>query len=365
MRDLLRSCFKLAGDEAVDAIRQSVRQQLEALDADAGDALPMLLEILGVADERAPEGAPQSLGTGLATFLRRFLRLRSVREPVLLVLDDAHWIDRASDELVRAIAGAVRDTRTLFLANFRPDYRPSWIGGSNYHQLALAPLGDVASRELLHELLGSDSSLAELSERIRARTGGNPYFTEEIVQALVVSGSLVGERGDYRLAAAIDALALPETVQSLLAARVDRLGESAKHVLQAAAVIGVQFDEPLLGHVCGLDPRDLGTALAELQDGEFVRLLTAAPTAEYVFKHPLMREVAYGSQLGERRARLHGAVARSLERLRADRLGEHAALIAHHWEASGMRFEAARWKRRAALRVANIKLAGRARRPRP
>ena len=365
MRDLLRSCFGLAGDEGVETIRESVRYQLEALDGDVRDAPALVLELLGVTDGSALDRAPESLNARLAAFLRRFIRLRTAKELVLLVLDDAHWIDQASDELVREIVASVRDTRTLFLANFRPDYRPAWIGGSNYHQLALAPLGEADSRELLRELLGSDRSLAELSERIRARTGGNPYFTEEVVQALVVSGSLVGERGDYYLGAPIESLALPETVQSLLAARLDRLGESAKHVLQAAAVMGVQFDEPLLGEVCGLDARDLGAALDELQDGEFVRLLTAAPTAEYAFKHPLMRDVAYRSQLGERRARLHGAVARALERLRADRLGEHAALIAHHWEASGMRFEAARWKRRAALRVANIKLGGRARRPPP
>ena len=365
MRDLLRSCFGLAGDEGVETIRESVRYQLEALDGDVRDAPALVLELLGVTDGSALDRAPESLNARLAAFLRRFIRLRTAKELVLLVLDDAHWIDRASDELVREIVASVRDTRTLFLANFRPDYRPAWIGGSNYHQLALAPLGEADSRELLRELLGSDRSLAELSERIRARTGGNPYFTEEVVQALVVSGSLVGERGDYYLGAPIESLALPETVQSLLAARLDRLGESAKHVLQAAAVMGVQFDEPLLGEVCGLDARDLGAALDELQDGEFVRLLTAAPTAEYAFKHPLMRDVAYRSQLDERRARLHGAVARALERLRADRLGEHAALIAHHWEASGMRFEAARWKRRAALRVANIKLGGRARRPPP
>jgi adenylate cyclase len=185
------------------------------------------------------------------------------------------------------------------------------------------------------------------------------------VHALAASGSLIGERGAYRLTAPVDTLALPETVQSLLAARIDRLGEQAKHLLQAAAVIGKQFDEPLLGAVSGLDGRDLGAALGALQDGEFVRLVAASPRPEYAFKHPLMRDVAYRSQLAERRARLHVAVATALEKLRADRLGEHASLIAHHWEASGVRLEAARWKRRAALKVANIRVKGQGRRQRP
>jgi adenylate cyclase len=275
-------------------------------------------------------------------------------------------MDPASGELIREIAASVRGTRTLLLANFRPEYRPAWIGGSHYHQLVLSPLGTDAIRELLHDLLGSDSSLGELTARILERTGGNPFFTEEVVQALAASGSLIGERGAYRLTAPTDALALPATVQALLAARIDRLGEPAKHLLQAAAVIGKQFDEPLLREVSGLvDGHDLDAALGTLQEEEFLRLVTFSPLPEYEFKHPLMRDVAYRAQLGERRARLHAAVATALEQLRADRLGEHASLIAHHWEASGMRFEAARWTRRAALKVANIKVKRRGRRPSP
>jgi predicted ATPase len=175
----------------------------------------------------------------------------------------------------------------------------------------------------------------------------------------------MGARGAYRLMGSPDAFALPATVESLLAARIDRLDEHAKHVLQAAAVIGKQFDEPLLGAVSGLDDRDLGTALDGLQEGEFVRLITPSRRPEYAFKHPLLRDVAYRSQLNERRARMHAAAATALESLHADRLGEYASLIAHHWEASGQRFEAARWKRRAALKVANIKVRSRYRRPMP
>jgi class 3 adenylate cyclase len=363
IRDLLRSYFALPSGEEVEAIRRSVGQQLLALDGGFGDAIPLVLEVLGVSDPAAPDYSLQSLTTRLASFLRRFVRLRSANEPVVLLLDDAHWIDRASDELVREIAASVRDTRTLLLANFRPEYRPAWIGGAHYHQLALSPLGAEASRELLQDLLGSDSSLDELSERIRERTEGNPFFTEEVVQALAAAGSLIGERGAYRLTASVDTLALPATVQALLAARIDRLGEQAKHLLQVAAVVGKQFDGPLLAEVSGLDDRDLGAALGALQEEEFLHLIGPAPRPEYAFKHPLVRDVAYWSQLGERRTRLHAAVAAALEKLRADRLGEYASLIAHHWEASGKRFEAARWKRRAALNVANIKVKGQGRRP--
>ncbi len=362
IRELLRSYFALADGDSVETIRKRVGEQLLALEAGLADAAPVILEVLGVGD---PAGSPEGVGARLAGFLRRFVGLRSANEPVALLLDDAHWIDRASDEVVREIGAAVRDTRTLLLANFRPEYRPAWIGGSHYHQLSLPPLGEDASRELLQHLLGSDDSLGELADRIRERTGGNPFFTEEVVQALAASGSLVGERGAYRLAAPIETLALPATVQALLAARIDRLADSAKHLLQVAAVIGKQFDERLLAEVSGLADRDLGGALGALQEGGFLRRISPSPRPEHAFPHPLLRDVAYQSQLGERRARLHAAVAAALEKLRADRLGEHAALIAHHWEASGMRFEAARWKRRAALKVANIKVKGKDRGRRP
>jgi len=363
IRELMRGYFGLAPDTAADSIRRTVEQQLLALDAGFASAVPLVLEILGIGDSgQQPERATSQA----ATFVRRFFRLQSMRRPGVLFLDDAHWIDRASDELVQVIAASVRGTPTLLLANFRPEYKPAWIGGSHYHQLALSPLGEEASRELVRDLLGSDGSLDELSARIRERTGGSPFFTEEVVTALAASGSLLGERGAYRLATPIETLALPVTVQALLAARIDRLGERAKDLLQVAAVIGKQFDEPLLREVSGLgDGHDLDAVLGVLQDEEFFRLVTLSPKPEYAFKHPLVCEVAYLSQLGERRAQVHAAVATALEKLRSDRLGEYASLIAHHWEASGMRFEAARWKRRAALRVANIKVGVRGVRRRP
>ena len=147
----------------------------------------------------------------------------------------------------------------------------------------------------------------------------------------------------------------------LLAARLDRLGESVKDVLQTAAVIGKEFDEPLLRAVVGLDEHALGATLVVLQDAEFVDEVQPYPHPKYAFRHPLTQDVAYHSQLGERRAHLHAVVAAALEKLRADRLGEHAALIAHHWDAAGMRYEAARWRQRAALRVSSIRVRGRGR----
>ena len=359
IRELLRSYFDLDAAEPAKAVRRKVSEGLLLLDPGFEEAVPLVLDLLGAADIDAP--APPATPERLAAFMRRFIRLRSATEPVVLLLDDAHWIDRGSEEVIRELARAVAGTRTLLLANFRPDYQPPWSGGSHIRQLSLSPLGEEASRELLHELLGLDPSLGDLSERILERTAGNPFFIEEVVHSLAVAGSLAGRRGTYVLTAPVDVLGLPATVSSLLAARVDRLGEEPKHVLQTAAVIGREFDEPLLAEICGLGDDDLAAALGALQEAEFVYLADPYPRPLFAFKHPLTREVAYHSQLGEKRARLHAAAAVALEKLRADRLGEFASLIAHHWHASGMRYEAARWQRRAALKVSNIKVKARRR----
>ena len=208
------------------------------------------------------------------------------------------------------------------------------------------PRGDRAAAR--SDLLGSDPSLDGLPELIRERTGGNPFFIEELVQALVEAGSLEGERGAYRLARPVEEAAVPASVQAVLAARIDRLAQREKAVLQAAAVIGKEFPAPVLERVVELEPAELEDALRNLVAGEFVYEQELYPEALYAFKHPLTQEVAYGSQLGERRAAVHAAVARAIAEHYPERLDERAALLAQHWEAAGETLEAARWHARAA-----------------
>src|SRR5439155_783993 len=214
--------------------------------------------------------------------------------------------------------------------------------------LLFVPLGPAAIAELLRDLLGTDPSLAGLAERIRERTGGNPFFIEEIVQALVEGGGLQGTRGAYQLVKPAERLALPATVQAVLTARIDRLGEREKTVLQTAAVIGKEFAEPILQRVAGQPETELRAALQTLVRAEFLYEAALYPDAEYAFKHPLTQEVAYHSQLGDRRARVHAAVAGAIAELHAGKLDEHAALLAYHWEGAGDVLQAAEWSRRAA-----------------
>jgi predicted ATPase len=228
------------------------------------------------------------------------------------------------------------------VATFRPEYRAGWLRSFiNYTPLRLRPLDEPSFAALVRDRLGTHPSLAPLVERIPDRVGGNPFFLEELVRHLHETGGLEGERGAFRAAAPIDETAIPATVQAVLAARIDRLSERDKSVLQAAAVVGHQFTEPLLRQVTGLDDKELRSALGALVGAGL--LMESTTTAGYAFKHDLTQEVAYRSELAERRARLHGAVARALEQLHADRRDELAALISHHLAEAG---ESARRSRR-------------------
>src|SRR5262249_21193475 len=299
-----------------------------------------------------PPLGPEARQRQLFDVSRRLARARSVREPAVLLFEDLHWFDRASDEFIgRVVVEIASAHRTLVLVNFRPEYHAPWMQRSYYQQLPLLPLGPEAIAELFTDLLGTDSSLRHLTELIRKRTGGNPFFIEEIVQSLVEAGALIGIRGAYRLGKPGEEISIPASVQSVLAARIDRLPDPEKQVLQTASVIGKNFSEPILRRVAGLGDEDLTGALHTLANAEFLYQEALYPDAEYAFKHPLTQEVAYRSQLAERRAEVHRAVARAMEEVNSGKLGESAALLAYHWEHASDAREAAKWHRRAALWV--------------
>ena len=348
--ELLRSYFGVGEQDDARTAREKIAGRLLLLDPALTDALPLLFDFLGVPDPDRPalRMDPEARQRQLFAVTRQLIHAINRREPLFLLFEDLHWLDGGSEAFLENHVEALAGTRGFLLVNFRPDYHAAWMTRSYYQQIPLAPLGPEAIGELLRDLLGTDPSLAELADRIRERTGGNPFFIEEVVQALNESGRLAGSRGAYRLVGPLDAVAIPATVQAILAARIDRLGDREKAVLQTAAVIGKAFAESVLRRVTDEPEEVLLGALRALVGAEFLYEQALYPETEYSFKHPLTQEVAYLSQLVERRARVHATVARVVSELYADRLDERAALLAHHWEGAGDALEAARWHRRAA-----------------
>jgi adenylate cyclase len=266
----------------------------------------------------------------------------------VILLEDLHWIDPSSEALLARLVEALSATRTLLLVNHRPGYAVPWAPAPGRSALELLSLDPEAAQTLLGELLGSDPSLAPLAQRIQERAAGNPFFLEESVRSLAESGALAGERGHYRQCRSVESLEIPASIQSLLAARIDRLDEPQKQLLQCAAVIGERFDEELLARVAGGSDSARRRTLESLAAAELLVEEGAKPAAELRFRHSLTREVAYRSQLEATRARLHAAVARAIEERDGDRLGARAALLAHHWENAGELRRAGSWDPRAA-----------------
>jgi predicted ATPase len=373
IRELLRSLLGVRADDSADASRKQVRRALLQLHRGFADALPLVFDVLEIGDPARTPPAEAPRRGELAAFLRRLVQTQSAAAPLVLFVDDLHCINPAADALLGEMVDALGWTRTLLLVNFRPQHRSAWMGASYYRELSLSGLADDDLDELLRRLMGDEDATAALRQLICERTGGNPFFAEEVVQSLIDHGLLAREStaaaGDaaarLRLTGPIADLAIPATVQALLGARLDRLPEHDKQVLEAAAVVGRRFAPAILRHVFAQAPRagaerpaeiDIDAALTRLQRADFIRRDGDASDAEFAFRHPLTQAVAYASQLVDTRARLHVAVARALQASHPEQLGQLAELLAHHFSAAEWKFEARRWRRRAALRVTNIAL---------
>jgi adenylate cyclase len=346
---LLRDYFGITDTVSPSQARERIGDRLLGLDPGFRADLPLLFDFLEVPDPEQPVASMDAEVRLRRLFevLRRVTARRSEREVLVLVLEDLHWFDPQSDAFLGRLIESFPVSRTLVVTNFRPEYSAAWMRHSYYRQVPLFPLPAEAVAEMLAELVGDDGSLAPLPGYLVDRTGGNPFFVEEVVRALAEEGTLVGRPGAYRLTCPLDQAGLPASVQSVLAARIDRLSAEHKSVLQTAAVIGRTFPEALLARVMGLTVDQLGESLSALCAAELLQDTQRLPTAEYRFWHPLTQEVAYGTMLTRRRARLHAAVAEALIDYDANRVDEGAAVVAWHWEQAGRTLEAARWSLRA------------------
>ena len=335
---LLRASMGVA-DLDGQAARAQVREQLP--DADAQDLL-LFDDLLGIADADVtlPAIDPDARRRRLTSLVNTTSLART--QPALFIIEDAHWIDAVSESMLADFLSVIPRTPAMALITSRPEYQGALTRVHGAQTIALAPLGDPDTAALIGELLGSDPSVGELAAIIADRAAGNPFFAEEMVRELAQRGVLAGERGGYVCRADVADVAVPATVQAAIEARIDRLNTAAKRTLNAASVIGARFEEELLAAL-GID-----AVVDELLSTELIDQVGFTPHAEYAFRHPLVRAVAYESQLKSDRARLHRRLAAAIESRDLESVDENAALIATHLEAAGELAEAYGWHMRAA-----------------
>lgn len=344
---LLRTAF---GIDELDAASARERVRDRVFGAHPEDLL-LLDDLLGIRDpaDDVPAIAADARRRRLTTLVNAAYLRRST--PAVYVIEDVHWIDPVSESMLADFLSVVARTHSLVLTTYRPEYRGALSQIPGGQTIFLAPLEDSQTVSLVTELLGTHPSVVGLVAPIAERAAGNPFFAESIVRDLADRHVVTGARGEYVCTQDHADITVPATLQAAIAARIDRLDAEAKHTLNAAAVIGVRFDEDLLSELADVGP------LPRLLAAELVDQVAFAPRAEFGFRHPLIRWVAYESQLKADRVALHRQLA---ERLSASAsMGDaNAALIAEHLHGAGDLAAAYDWHMRAGAWLASRDIAG-------
>ncbi|HZU13523.1 MAG TPA: adenylate/guanylate cyclase domain-containing protein [Chloroflexota bacterium] len=359
--DLLRSLFGIKEQDALPDVAATLQIAIPMLLGDAeirAEARDVLGEVLGlpIGESAVAKAGPEARRQTLIRVLRALLGATSDRAPAVIVLEDLHWIDNASQAVLAEVLADVLGMRVLVLAAQRPGWTAPWSEWGWPERMTLRPLGDRDTAALAEAVVGGTRLASDLERHVAERAGGNPFFVEEMLRALQETGGL--ERRDGQMSLVADAAnRLPSTLTEVLLARLDRLGGETKQVAQVASVIGRSFSVPLLAEVVGQAASHLDTPLTQLQRAE-IAFPRRNPDLEYVFKHVSMRDVAYNTLVQRRRQELHLRTARAIAALYPS--DEYAEMIAYHYARTEAP-EAAEWLERAGDRAAAVYANGEAR----
>jgi tetratricopeptide (TPR) repeat protein len=355
--ELLGDYFGIEHAENARRRRERVTGKLLTLDRELESTLPYLFALLGIQEGNDPlaQMDAQIKRQRTLTAINWVLLRESRNQPLILVFEDLHWIDSATQALLDLMVETLTPERILMLFNYRPEYRHEWHRRPYYTELRLEPFGADSAGEMLTALLGEAQAshrLVEVRQIITERTAGNPLFIEELVRAMFEQQILV-RNGVVKLARPMAEVKIPTTVEGILAARIDRLSAAGKELLQTLAVIGREFPRGLARRAAALPEDQLERVLSDLQDADFIYEEPAQPDTLYSFKHALTQEVAYNSVLSERRKTLHERIAESIETLFAANLDDYLPRLAYHYERGSNPAKAVEYLGRAAEQAAH------------
>jgi class 3 adenylate cyclase/predicted ATPase len=333
--ELLRDYFSIQDVDEPAMRHEKVRAALNELDPALQDTLPYLFGLLGIVEGPDPlaQMDPQVKRRRTLDAIKRIILRESLKQPLVVIFEDLHWIDEQTQALLDLLADSIGNARVLLLVNYRPEYWHKWGNKGHYVQIGLRALGRESAEELLTALLEDTAELRPLKRLIIQRAGGNPFFIEEMVQALFDERILV-RNGSVKVTRSLSQIRTPATVQGILAARIDRLPSDQKEVLQTLAVMGRESPFSLIRQVVSTAEPQLESILAHLRASEFIYGRPAVNDVDYIFKHALTQEVAYSLLLVERRKLIHERAGKALESMFPDQLDDHLIELAHHYRLS-------------------------------
>jgi class 3 adenylate cyclase/tetratricopeptide (TPR) repeat protein len=331
--EVLRHLFGINAGDIHEDIPAKIHRGLEPLGAGAPAAVPYVCHLLGFETEGGiPAGlAPEAIKRRIFEALRALLCESAARRPLVLAIEDLHWADPTTVEFLTFLVEHIAGAPLLLMSSCRPEFACPWSRKSYHSAITLTPLPQPDGSQMLSAVLGTAEIQGELAALVLDKTEGVPFFIEELVQSLREMNAIELHDGQWRLAAGAAAIPVPDTVEEVVTARIDRLPEGAKGVLQIGAVIGREWSEALVREVAGLEEPALTAHLAALTDAELLYGRGLSPQTTYIFKHAFTQEAAYGSLLTSRRRDLHHRVAVTLEALFPDRLEEYCGPLARHY----------------------------------
>jgi class 3 adenylate cyclase/tetratricopeptide (TPR) repeat protein len=334
--DILKSNFDILDKDDDLEIRNKVSRGLKALAVDEVSTSPYLLELLSVKDSGIDKitMSPETRKERTLEALKRIVLKGSEIRPLILAIEDLHWIDKSSEELQEELLGSIAGARAFLIYTYRPEFVHSWGARSYHSQVNLNRLSNRESLMMVSYLLGTEDLDNSLEEFILEKTEGVPFFIEELVKSFKDLKIIEREDNKYRLAKDLKEVAIPVTIQDVIMARVDSLAEGVKSLLHTVSAIGREFSYYLIKRVTNIAEQELLSQLSVLKDSELLYERGIYPESTYIFKHALTQEVAYNGLLLKKRNDIHEKIGKAIEALYPDRLEEHYELLTYHYARS-------------------------------
>ncbi|MGM0656699.1 MAG: AAA family ATPase [Thermodesulfobacteriota bacterium] len=334
--DILKSQFDIQETDRDMEIRNKVKQGLQFLQIDEVNTLPYFLELLSIKDSGIDQNllSPEGKKDQTIQALSRLVLNGAEIQPLILAVEDLHWIDRSSEDLLKNLVEHISGARVLLIFTYRTEYLPTW-GIRSYH--SKITLNRISNRETLamtSHLLATDRVAVNLQDLIIEKTEGIPFFLEEFLKSLKELQFIRRQDTVYSLTKDPADLTIPSTIQDIIMARVDALPEGGKEILQIGSVIEREFSHELLRAATSFSEPDLLTHISALKDLELLYERGVYPNATYIFKHALTRDVVYDSILKKKRKKLHGQIGDVIEELYKDNINQHCEVLAEHYIAN-------------------------------
>ncbi len=338
--EILRTNFQVEEGDNPLQIQDKLLQGVHRLDPSLEGILPFLEVLFDLpgADEALKHLDPKDRRQKIFGAIRTLTVAGSQRRPHVVIVEDLNWIDKTSEDYLASLIAGLVGVPLLLITTHRPGYTVPWGDKPYYTQIALGPLAEAGTEALMAALLGSRDLPADLLRLVHDKAEGNPLFVEEITTSLLERGMLVRQQGEI-LWTSGPSVEVPTSIQDLIRARIDRLEEPVKRIVQTAAVIGREFELRLLTRISET-PTEVQHYLDALKHVELIHETRFFPELEYAFKNTVIQDVAYQTLLAQRLKELHGAIGRGVEDLYTDRLEEQAPILAYHYARSDQRQKA-------------------------